>query len=142
RDLNGYLTAEFLTLQGGQQAALLAIAAVASLEALGALRGAQILLAPATLIEVAAFNVAVPEISRRAGSLDNRNRVRISLAVSGVIAALGSCWGIFFLIAPDIVGSTLLGATWPGTSASLWVMIIGQFGGATALGPAIMLVAM
>ena len=69
RSLTGYLLAEFGTLQGCQQAALLLVSAIASLEAIGALRGGQVLLGPVTILQVAAISFAVPELSRRRDQL-------------------------------------------------------------------------
>ena len=77
RDLTGYLLAEFGTLQGCQQGALLVIGVVASLEAIGALRGAQVLLGPANILQVAAFSFAVPELSRRRGRADREAVVAV-----------------------------------------------------------------
>lgn len=142
RNLTGYLIAEFGTLQGAQQGALLVIAAVGSLEAIGALRGVQVLLGPTTILAVAALSFAVPEFSRRRTSLAYRQWMQGALTVSAVVASLGFCWGLLFLLAPDAVGRTLLGETWPGTSDILWATIVGQVGGTVALGPAIMLIAM
>jgi O-antigen/teichoic acid export membrane protein len=142
RDLTGYLVTEFATQQGGMQGALLLIAAVGSLAAIGALRGGQTLLGPTTILAVAAESFAVPEFSRRRGSLNRAQWLRGALGVSAVVGALGFCWGLIFLLAPDVVGAALLGATWPGTSAVLLAMVLGQLGQAIALGPSLMLLAM
>jgi O-antigen/teichoic acid export membrane protein len=108
--------------------------AVASLEAIGALRGAQVLLGPVTILQAAAFSFAVPELSRRRHELTERDWMRSALVVSAVIAVLGFIWGGLFLLAPDSVGRALLGETWAGTSAVLWPMVLGQLGGNLAHG--------
>lgn len=142
RNLTGYQLAEFSSLQGCHQSALLIISAIASLEVVGALRGVQVLLGPATILQVAAFSFAVPELSRRRDSFTQQQWMRASLAVSGVVTVLGFSWGAFFLLAPDSVGRALLGDTWVGTSAILWPMILGQLGGNLAHGPAAALIGM
>lgn len=141
-DLTGYLIAEFGSLQGAQQGALLVIAAVGSLEAIGALRGVQVLLGPTTILAVAAFSFVVPEFSRRRTSLAGRQWVRSALALSAFIAGLGVCWGLLFMLAPDALGHALLGKTWPGTSEILLASIVGQAGAAVLVGPSAMLYAM
>jgi O-antigen/teichoic acid export membrane protein len=142
RSLTGYLLAEFGVQQGAQQGALLIISAVASLEAIGALRGAQVLLGPVTILQVAAFSFAVPELSRRRAELTERGWTRSAFAVSAVVTVLGFIWGGLFLLAPDSVGRALLGETWAGTSAVLWPMILGQLGGNLAHGTSAAFIAM
>jgi O-antigen/teichoic acid export membrane protein len=142
RDLTGYLVAEFGTLQGCQQGALLVISVVASLEAIGALRGAQVLLGPVLVLQVAAFSFAVPELARKRGTLTERQWMRSALSVSAFVTVLGFGWGMLFLIAPDSVGRTLLGNSWIGTSAILLPMVLGQLGGNLAHGAAAALIAM
>lgn len=142
RNLTGYLLAEFGTLQGCQQGALLIISAIASLETIGALRGGQVLLGPASILAVAAFGFAVPEMSRRRERFTERQWIRAAMAVSAVVTALGFGWGALFLLAPESVGRALLGDTWPGTSAILWPMILGQLGGNLAHGASAALIGM
>jgi O-antigen/teichoic acid export membrane protein len=134
RSLTGYLLLEFGTLQGCQQAALLLVSAFASLEAIGALRGGQVLLGPVTILQVAAISFAVPELSRRRRQLTERGWMRAAFAVSAVVTVLGLSWGTLFLLAPDVAGRALLGDTWEGTQAVLLPMIIGQLGGNLAHG--------
>ncbi|MGH3923781.1 MAG: hypothetical protein ACRDTT_13085, partial [Pseudonocardiaceae bacterium] len=142
RNLTGYLIAEFGTLQGAQQGALLIIAAVGSLEAIGAFRGVQVLLGPITMLAVAALSFVVPEFSRRRTSLVARQWMRSALALSADIAGLSVCWGLLLMLAPDALGQALLGETWPGTSDILLPSIVWQAGAAVLVGPAAMLYAM
>ena len=136
RSLTGYLLGEFGVQQGAQQGVLLIISAVASLEAIGALRGAQVLLGPVTILQAAALSFAVPELSRRRHQLTEGGWMRSAFAVSAVVTVLGFAWGGLFLLAPDAVGRALLGETWVGTSAVLWPMILAQLGGNLAHGTA------
>ena len=142
RDLTGYTVAEFATLQGVQQATLLVIASVGSLEAIGALRGVQILLGPTMIVEMAAMNFAVPEFARRRNMLTASGWARAAFAISGTVAVVGLSWGVVFLLVPDGVGHALLGATWSDTSANLVPTIVGQLGSTLGVGPAALLYAM
>ena len=140
-DLTRYLLAEWATLQGAQQGALLVISVVVSLEAIGALRGVQVLLGPTTIVSVAAFSFAIPEFSRRA-TASAASRTRAAVALSAAVAAIGAVWGLIFVLAPGAVGGFLLGETWPQVSAILVPTVIGQVGAALSVGPAAMLYAM
>lgn len=142
RRTTGFMVAEFATVQGAQQGALLLIAGIASLEAIGSLRGVQVLLGPTTILAVAAISFAVPEFARRRSRLSARQWVQGGMAVSLAICAAGFVWGLVFVLLPDSVGVALLGDTWPGTSAILWPTIASQAGGTLSLGAAIMLIAM
>ena len=142
RDLTGYLVGQFLALQGSQQGALLVIAGLASLDAIGALRGVQVLLGPTTILAVAAVSFAVPEFSRRRARLDVRGWLTSALSVSAVVSVLGLAWGALFIVLPGAVGAWLLGQTWPGVQSILVPTILGQLGATIGLGPSVMLVAM
>jgi O-antigen/teichoic acid export membrane protein len=142
RGLTGYLLAEFVTVQGGQQAALLIIASVGSLEAIGALRGAQVLLGPPTILAVGMYTFALPEFSRRRASLSVRGWMRGGLALSLFVTLSAIAWGVLFLVLPDAVGGALLGDSWPNTKSILVASIVGQAGAAIVIGPSTMLYAM
>lgn len=142
RDLTGYLVGQFLALQGSQQGALLVIAGLASLDAIGALRGVQVLLGPTTILAVAAVSFAVPEFSRRRSRLDVRGWLTSALCVSAVVGVLGLAWGVLFIVLPGSVGASLLGQTWPGVQSILVPTILGQLAATIGLGPSAMLVAM
>lgn len=140
-DLTRYLVAEFATLQGGQQGALLLIAVVGSLEAIGALRGVQVLLGPTTILATAALTFAVPEFARRRADLTARQWKVGALALGNVVASLGVAWGVLFLLLPDVVGRTLLGDTWPGVQAVLVPTVVAQAAATLGVGPTAALLA-
>lgn len=140
-DLTRYIAAEFATLQGGQQGALLLIALVGSLEAIGALRAVQVLLGPTTILATAALTFAVPEFSRRRADLTPRQWRLGALGLGGTVAGLGAVWGVLFLLLPDAVGRFLLGDTWPGTEAVLVPTVVAQAAAALGIGPTAALLA-
>lgn len=142
RDLTGYLVLEYITVQGGHQLAMLAIAGIGSLGDVGALRGAQVLLGPATIIAVGMQTFFLPEYARRRDELDSRGWVMGAMKMSGLVTGLGVVWGAIFLVLPDAVGVELLGETWPETETVLLASVVYQAGAAVALGPATMLYAM
>lgn len=142
RDLTGYLLAEFVTVQGGQQTAMLVIASVGTLEAIGALRGAQVLLGPTTILAIGMYTFALPEFSRRRASLSVRGWMRGGLALSLSVTSVALAWGLLFLFAPDAVGESLLGDSWIGTKSVLLASIVGQAGATIVIGPSTMLYAM
>jgi O-antigen/teichoic acid export membrane protein len=141
-DLTKYLVLEYVTLQGGHQIAMLVIATVGTLSAVGALRGAQTLLGPTTILAVGMYTFALPEFSRRRQQLSRAGWLKGAVGLSAVVTGLGVLWGALFLLAPDAVGKELLGDSWTGTDSILVASIIQQAGAAIAIGPSTMLYAM
>lgn len=142
RDLTGYLVLEYATVQGFQQLALLVIGSVGSLAALGAIRGANVLLGPTTIFAVGMFSYALPEFSRRREQLTMRGWVLGAVGLSAVVTGLGLVWGVIFLFVPDEVGVALLGDTWAATEGVILATIVQQAGTSFTMGPAVMLYAM
>lgn len=141
-DLTRYKLGTFAVAQGGLQGAILAIGTISSIVTVGALRGAQILLAPTVVLVVAAANFAVPELARRRDRLNSRRWALAALGISSFVALLGFVWGLIFLLAPDELGAYLLGDTWNGTSTILLAAVITQSAQAAAIGPVVVLQAL
>ena len=142
RDLTGYLFASFATAQGVAQGATLLIGAIASVQTVGSLGGAQRLLGPTTILATATFSFAVPEFVRRRDRLTDRQWMIAAAGVSAGVAGLGGLWGAFFLLTPDAVGASLLSETWPGTREILLFAVLTQIGAAASNGPVVMLYAL
>jgi O-antigen/teichoic acid export membrane protein len=134
RGLSRYLALEYLTVQGGHQAAMLVIAAVGALSTVGALRGAQTLLGPATVLMVGMYSFALPELSRRRSTLTPSGWMRAAYALSAFVTVLGAVWGALFLVLPDRFGAALLGDSWTGTDEVLLAAVVMQVGSTLSIG--------
>ncbi|CAO5228657.1 MATE family efflux transporter [Frankia sp. AgKG'84/4] len=141
RDINGYMSAEYLTVQGAQQASTLLLGALNAIDIVGALRGVQTLLGPTTILAVGIVSWAIPEFSRRK-DMSPAARLRAAYALSAVIVSVGVIWGTIFLVLPESVGHALLGDTWAQTHHLLALSIVQQAGPAATVGPACMLYAL
>ncbi len=141
REAAGYMSAEYVAVQGAQQGSMLLIGMLGTEAAVGALRGVQTLLGPATILAVGVVGFAIPEFSRR-GDMSAHARIRTAAVLSSLIVGSGVLWGAFFLILPDSVGVALLGDTWAQTRGILGLTIVQQAGAAATVGPACMLYAL
>ncbi|MBW0099413.1 hypothetical protein I4I73_25790, partial [Pseudonocardia sp. KRD-184] len=141
RDLTGYLFASAATAHGANQGAMLVIAGVGTVQALGSLRGAALILGPTSILSSAAMSFAIPEFSRRRKTMTDRQWLLAAVGVSGAVAFLGLCWGSFFLLVPDQVGIFLLDDTWQGTSEILLAAVVAQVFACGTIGPVVMLYA-
>jgi O-antigen/teichoic acid export membrane protein len=140
RETTGFMTAEFLSLQGAQQSSTLVIGAVGSTSLVGALRGLQTLLAPTTNLAVALMSFAIPEFSRRK-HMPPGAVLRGAYLVSGLVVVSSTLWGLAFMVLPGDFGAALLGDTWSQTHDLLLLAVIAQAGPGLAVGPAAVLYA-
>lgn len=140
-DVTRYLVPEYVLLQSGAQIAVLVVAALAGTVAAGALRGANMLTVPATILSTGLMTFAVPELARRRASMSVKASTYAALGISGLIVVTGVVWGSLFLLLPDGVGQALLGDSWAGTKEVLIPIIVGQAGSALSVGPAAVLYA-
>lgn len=136
RDVSLPSFANALAILGATQVAFVLIAAVGSIEAVGALRAAQTLLGPLNIVGFALSAFAVPEIVRH--ELSRRGLVLAALALSGVLVAVDLAWGAVLLLLPDSVGEQILGETWDLAREALpglvvFTACIGATVGATAV---------
>lgn len=112
RDLVPRFFAELMVLSGAQQVGMYIIGIVAGLAAVGAIRGAEILLGPIYVIIFGIRLMAVPEaIGQLATSpaAMHRNLIRLATALAVVSLAAGAV----ILLLPSGLGRALLGASWP-----------------------------
>jgi glycosyltransferase involved in cell wall biosynthesis/O-antigen/teichoic acid export membrane protein len=137
-DQFGFFLAEWVLLLGAMQGSLLLIASWASVQQVGALRGAQVLLGPLTLVAISVFEFAIPELVRRP-HLSKRERLRAGYLVSGFLFLLTLSWGGTLLIMPAQFGRALLGDTWPTTRIVLPAAILWTSAIVLSTGPAVVL---
>ncbi|MGX5655285.1 hypothetical protein ACWKWC_10990 [Geodermatophilus nigrescens] len=120
-----FLLFEQLLTQGAYQGGLLVIGALGSLSTVAALRGAQVALGPVSVLGMSAMAFVVPELARRSW-LTASQRLRIALAVGGLLATIGVAWGTVVLLLPDAAGEAFLGDSWDGVRSVLLATLVGQ----------------
>lgn len=134
RDISGYLTAEWVTVQGSVQVALLLVGVLGEISDVGSLRAALTLLGPPTLLVVVTFGFLIPELARRPWLSRQRLRL-VALAASGAITVCTLAWGLGLLVLPEWIGQALLGEVWPGARSTLLAITLCMVGAALSAGP-------
>ena len=132
-DLTRYSVTEVILINGANQLTLVLAAAIGGLTVVGALRGAQVMTAPTTILSLSTIAFVVPELARRP-SIMGRQLIKAGLAVSIVVTALVAIWGTLLLLLPYSIGAWALGDTWDGTHAILLPTVIGMLAGIASLG--------
>jgi O-antigen/teichoic acid export membrane protein len=104
------------------QVGLLLVAAIAGLEAVGALRAAQTALGPASVFIVAAPLALVPELARLdAEESSIKGWAAVSAAFLGFLPLIA---GVLLLNLPEFVGEWFLGSSWSAGRAILPMMTL------------------
>lgn len=134
RGASRFLVAEWLTVLGAAQLALLAVGTLGSPADVGSLRAAQTLLGPLTILVVGTFGFLLPELVRRPGSSTRRLRL-VAAAVGGLLTVTTLVWGLGLLALPEHLGRALLGDIWPGARETLLSMTLWMVGAALSTGP-------
>jgi O-antigen/teichoic acid export membrane protein len=134
----GFFMAEWVLVLGAAQTSLLFIAAYGSVSAIGALRAAQVLLGPLTLVAGTAFDFLISELARRR-TLRPREQLRAAYLTSGALAVICLSWGTVLLVLPSSIGRELLGDTWPLTRQVLPASILWSCAIVLSTGPAVVL---
>lgn len=132
--LSGYFVAEFLAVLGALQVALIVIAVVDGVDAVGAIRGASVVLGPLNIVTFGAFAFSVPELVRRR-ALPLRKHAQLAAAISGTLVLAVVVWSTVMLLLPDSVGVQLLGDTWREARSVLLPIAASFAGTAAGLGP-------
>lgn len=117
------------------------VGVVASADAVGSLRAAQVLLGPLGIVATAAFQFAVPEMSSRP-QLTSRQRAGFAFGISGALGLITIVYVTALLVMPDSFGSALFGDSWVGAAAVLLPMGLASLASCQANGPAGVLYAM
>ena len=133
-DLSWFYVAEYLATLGSLQLALLIIGAIAGVDAVGALRGAAVVLGPLNILTFGAFAFSVPELVRRRG-LPLQRHVQLAGLISGTLLVAVALWSTVMLVLPTSAGVELLGDTWLAARAVLAPTALLIAGTAACLGP-------
>jgi hypothetical protein len=111
RDIVPRILGEFGAVTGGSQLAVFGIAALAGLSAVGAIRGAQVLMGPVNVLITGVNIVAIPEMVASLKRSPSSLRRRSAFFSCG----LGICslvWGGVVMVLPTSIGVQILGDTW------------------------------
>jgi O-antigen/teichoic acid export membrane protein len=141
RHVARYVLTEQVAAQGAAQLAVLLVGTVVGVHAAGGFRGAQTLLGPITVLQMAALSFVVPELVRRP-HLDRRQRMLVALAVGVPLGAANVVFGVIIGALPRPIGEMLLGDAWADTSAMLLPMAVWAAAVAMTIGPLCVLQAM
>jgi hypothetical protein len=129
RDLGLRYTVENVSDSASAQLRMYALGAIAGLAAVGAVRGAQLVLAPFLALRMGIALMAVPEAARVLQRWPRRLRA-FCLVLGGSQAAVGILWGACLLfILPSAVGEWMLGSLWPSASALIIPTTLAVAGG-------------
>lgn len=128
RELGLRFVVENVTLAAGGQVRSVVLATSAGLDAVGAVRGAEMLIGPIAALVMGIAQVAVPEAARALQRGERAFR-RLCLGLSCGLASLSALWGLALLvILPFGPGRIALGSVWPAAH----VLLIGMTLAATA----------
>lgn len=133
RDIVPRILGEFFAVTGGSQLALFGIAGLAGLSAVGAIRGAQVLMGPINVLVLGVSIVAIPEsvasLKRSPSSLRRR-----SALFSCGLAMCSLVWGGFVMLLPTSIGVRILGDTWTTARSAVPGLIVWQTALAVSVG--------
>jgi O-antigen/teichoic acid export membrane protein len=135
RDLGVRFLLENVVLGAGRQVRSFIVAASSGLAAVGAIRGAEMLIGPIGALLMGVAQVAVPEAAHflRRGPQQFR---RLCLTLSLGLASASLAWGALILIAfPHGIGHLLLGPVWTDAQVLVPASIIGATAGCLQVGP-------
>jgi O-antigen/teichoic acid export membrane protein len=110
RDLGWRFSVEYLAAASIGHLLVLIVGATAGLAGAGAIRGAQVLLGPVTVLFAAVALQAVPHLSSSAG--DVGSVWRLSIRLSAGLATIAAVASGVLLALPASVGEAILGDTW------------------------------
>jgi hypothetical protein len=116
RDLGPRYLVENVSDSACAQLQMYGLGAIAGLPAVGAVRGAQLLLAPVIALRMGISLMAVPEAARVLKRWPRRLQT-FCMVLGGSQAAASMLWGGLLLILPSGVGELMLGSIWPSASA-------------------------
>ena len=134
KDLSVPLVGESIIRTGSGSLATYLIGFISGVSALGALRGADILLGPTRVMVMGLGLVAVPESARGLAQSPGR-LLHTMIWISSAAGATVVAWGFLLYLLPESAGRALLGVSWDKAHALLVPMTLAYAGDAIATGP-------
>ena len=125
RELAVRYAADDFTNQAGQQANAYVVALVNGLAETGALRAAQSVFGPPSILNLGIMTAVTPELVRL-GHRSPRRMRKAAFAVGIGSALIGAVWGVLAVLCPDDIGRELFGRTWPLAEPLLGFFLISQ----------------
>lgn len=135
RDIGLRFTSGFVVNQGAFALAFAAVGAVAGVAAVGALRGAQVLIRPVGVVFSSLAAFTLPMLSARTARREPISREALLQSVAAT--ALAGVWTLLLLAIPTSLGEALLGDTWAGAQEVLALVGLQVAAVGFALGAAI-----
>jgi O-antigen/teichoic acid export membrane protein len=129
RDLGPRYLVENVSDSASAQLQMYGLGAIAGLPDVGAVRGAQILLAPVIALRMGISLISVPEAARVLKRWPRRFQA-FCLVLGGSQAAACVLWGAALFLLPPAVGELMLGSIWPSASALIIPTTLGVAAGA------------
>lgn len=134
RDLGPRYFVENLSMGGARQLRYVALGAIGSLTAVGATRGAEILMGPFLVMLMGVSQVAVPE-GAQVLARTPRRLAHFCLAIGAVAALFAALWGAAVgLLLPSEAGRLLLGDVWPHASTLVLPVALSMVAGGFVIG--------
>ncbi|GHD88970.1 hypothetical protein [Streptomyces naganishii] len=115
RDLGYRYLVENVSLSGASQLRAYGLGAIVGVGAVGAVRGAELLLGPFLALLMGLSLVTVPEAARVLRQAPHRLG-KFCLLLGGGQAGAALLWGAALLLMPDRLGELVLGSVWPSAS--------------------------
>ncbi|MER5734851.1 hypothetical protein ABT117_04120 [Streptomyces sp. NPDC002262] len=135
RDLGYRYLAENVSLSGASQLRAYGLGALAGVGAVGAVRGAELLLGPFLAVLMGLSLVTVAEAARVLRRAPDRLG-RFCLLLGGGQAVAALLWGAALLLVPDRAGVLVLDEVWPSASALVVPAALGVAGAGLGTGAA------
>ncbi|MGW1491936.1 hypothetical protein [Streptomyces sp. NPDC002402] len=135
RDLGYRYLAENVSLSGASQLRAYGLGAIVGVGAVGAVRGAELLLGPFLAVLMGLSLVTVAEAARVLRQAPHR-LARFCLLLGGGQAAAALLWGAALLLVPDRAGELVLGGVWHSASELIVPATLGVAGAGLGTGAA------
>ncbi|MGW1764551.1 hypothetical protein ACWCQL_10805 [Streptomyces sp. NPDC002073] len=135
RDLGYRYLVENVSLSGAGQLRAYGLGAIAGVGAVGAVRGAELLLGPFLALLMGLSLVTVAEAARVLRRAPHR-LARFCLLLGGGQAAAALLWGAALLLVPDRAGALVLGGVWHSASELIVPATLGVAGAGLGTGAA------